>query len=135
MAADRAAAAFLAVDHQVVGLGADRGRLGVEQMQVFEQRHGERVVLGDVTIFFGVPGEKREANDPGVVERFGVVELELGRQAAAQAGKCQAGDRLGVGDDQDEVARGGLRIERGAPAELLPGRTWRSGRSGPRPRP
>ena len=114
VAADRAAAAFLAVDHQVVRLSADRGGLGVEQMQVFEQRHGERVVLGDVAIFFGIPGEKREANDPGVMERFRVVELELGRQPAAQAGECQPGDRLGVGDDQDEVAGAWPGTARGA---------------------
>ena len=88
VAADRAAAAFLAVDHQVVGLGAHLGRLGVEQGQVLEQRHRERVVLGDVAVFLGVPGEEREADDPRVVERLRVVELELGRQPARAGSKA-----------------------------------------------
>ena len=38
------------------------------------------------------------------MERFGVVQLQLGGQAGPQAGECLAGHRLGVGDDQDQVA-------------------------------
>ena len=129
VAADRAAAAFLAVDHQVIRLGPHLGRLGIEQMQVFEERHRERVVLGDEPLLLGVPGKEREPDDPRVVERFRVVQLELGRQPAPQAGKRQAGDRLGVGDDQDQVAGPGTEPRAELLLEVARRRTWRSGRS------
>ena len=51
MATNRAATAFLAVNHQVVSLGANLGRLGLQQVEVFEQRHGERMMLGDERAF------------------------------------------------------------------------------------
>ena len=128
VAADRAAAALLAVDDQVVRLGPDLGRVGVEQVQVLEQRHRERVVLGDEPLFLGVPGEEREPDDPRVMERLRVVELELGRQPGPQVRERLAGDRLGVGDDQDQVA--GLGVEPLAELRLGLGREELGGRAG-----
>ena len=83
MAADGPAAAFLAVDDQVIRLGAHLGRLGIEQMQVFEERHRERMVLGDEPLFLGIPAKEREPDNPRIVERFRVVKLELGREPRA----------------------------------------------------
>ena len=135
VAADRAAAGLLAVDHQVVRLGPDLGRVGVEQRQVLGQRHRERVVLGDVPALLGVPGEEREVDDPGVVERLRVVELQLGGQPDPQVRERLAGHGLGVGDDQDQVAGLGVEPLAELGLDLGSGRTWRSGRSTPRPRP
>ena len=81
-------------------------------------------------LLLGVPGEEREADDPRVVERLRVVELELGRQADPQARERQAGDGLGVGDDQDQVA--GLGGEPLAELGLDVAREELGGRAGQR---
>ena len=111
---DRAAAAFLAVDDQVVRLGPDLGRVGVEQGQVFGQRHRERVVLGDVPPLLGVPGQQREPDDPGVVERLRVVQLQLGRQPRPQVRQAPGWSRPGCRRRSGSGRRAWRRTARGA---------------------
>ena len=135
VAADRAAAALLAVDDQVVRLGPDLGRVGVEQGQVLEQRHRERVMLGDVAALLGVPGEEREVDDPRVVERLRVVELQLGRPAGPAGSTGPGWSRPGCRRRSGSGRRPWRRTARGARPGPAGGRTWRSGRSAPRPRP
>ena len=53
-------------------------------MEVLEQRHRERVMLGDEPPFLGVPGEQGEPDDPGVVERLGVVQPRARRPGGAR---------------------------------------------------
>ncbi len=130
MAANRAAAAFFAVDDQVVSLRPHCAGLGVEQMQVFKKRHGERVVFSEIAFFLGVPREKRKTNDPRIMERFGVVELELRRESRTQGRECEPGYRLSVRDDQDKVA--GAGAEAGEKLTLHVGDEELGGRSAQR---
>ena len=79
MDADRAAAEFDAVEHDVVVLAADLGGVGGEQGLVFDDRGGERVVGGEVALLFLVPEHQREFDDPEEV-------VLVGRQGQATAG-------------------------------------------------
>ena len=79
-------------------------------MQVFKQRHCERVVLGDVSLLLSIPGEERKPDNPRIMERLRIIQLELGGHPDPQAGKCHTADRLGIGDDQDQVAGPGFEM-------------------------
>ncbi len=109
VAADGAAGGFLAVDHQVVSLGADLGGIAVKQVQIFGHRHRERMMFGGVSPRFRVPGQERKTDDPRIMKRLGVVKLELRGQPGAQVRQGLAGHGLGVGNDQYQVTRPGIK--------------------------
>ena len=61
---DRPSADFHAVDDEVVGVGPDFSRIGVEQADVFGIRRRERVVHRVETLRLVVPFEQREIDYP-----------------------------------------------------------------------
>jgi len=60
-----AAAAFVAVDDEVVGFGAHGAGVAFELGEVIVHRRGERVVVGGPALFLAFPDERREIVDPG----------------------------------------------------------------------
>ena len=59
-----AAAQLPAVEDDVVGLGQHAARIGLEQVQIFFARRGERVIHRVPSLLVGVPVEQREVGDP-----------------------------------------------------------------------
>ena len=58
------AAEFDAVEHDVVGLGTYFSGSGIQQAEVFVQRGGEGVMLGDVAVLRGIVIEAGENGRP-----------------------------------------------------------------------
>ena len=69
---NRAAGHFVAVEHQVVGFGADFTRVGIHQAHIAVEWSGEGVMGGVPTIFALVPFQQREVENPGKFEQIGV---------------------------------------------------------------
>ena len=66
----RAAAELRAVEHDVVGAGADLAGLGEHVLHVLVHRRGEGMVDGGVASAFVVPFKERELRDPEEAEAF-----------------------------------------------------------------
>src|SRR5690349_10667777 len=64
MDTDAAASDFLPVADQIILRAARLAGISIEERQVFGQRHGEHVLRGIPALFFLVPVEFREVDDP-----------------------------------------------------------------------
>ena len=120
---DRAAAEFVAVEDDVVGLGAESvaSSPASQLLLVLGQRAGEGVVDGGPAAFLLVEGEQRELGDPEEVE---LARCLRAGSAVVGAGEADAAEDLAgglplVGGEEDQVAgfdvelgRAGLRFPR-----------------------
>src|SRR5438552_1190185 len=78
--------AFVAIDDEVVGLGAHLTWVAVEAGQILIHRCREWMMVRRPALLFFVPGEEREVEHPGdaILGLVGVVQLQGRRQVGAQ---------------------------------------------------
>ena len=103
--ADGAGAHLDAVEHQVVGLGADLAGLGLHLVQVLVHGRGEGMVHGDVAPLLLVVLQERELRDPEQVVLVLVDEVELLGQLQAQRAQGLQ-DHAGLVRDEEERVAG-----------------------------
>src|ERR1039458_3931793 len=77
MDTNRAAAEFLAVEHQVVRECASLERRGIEHRKIVGIRRGERMVHGNHALVVGAVIEEWEIDHPQKVKLVGFVETEF----------------------------------------------------------
>ena len=101
---DGAAAEFDAVEDDVVGLGADFGGVGVEQREVFVERGGEGVVLGDVAVLRGVVSKLGNSTTQRNFHWPSGIRLSCAGDLLAEFAEDAAAHGFLVGDEEEQVA-------------------------------
>ena len=102
---DGTAAQLAAVEHDVIGAGADVGLVGEDLIGVLLHGGGEGVVHGLEAALLLAPLEHGELRDPEEFEVVRIQQAQLAGGLAAQ--RAQGGEHhlvLGVGNDQYQVA-------------------------------
>ena len=104
MDTDRAAAKLRAVEHDVIGDGARRAGVALNQIEVVGIGHGEGVMHRAVAVLLLGVLKQREVGDPQELVVVRVEQTELLRAVDAQRAQRVEDDAVFVGADQDEVA-------------------------------
>ena len=102
---DAARSQLPAVEHQVVGLGPHRGRVGLEPVEVVGVGHGERVVGGHRVAGVVHAVEQREVDHPQVL--VGALGDRAAPELDPEGAEHAAGQPVLVGHHQDQVAGAG----------------------------
>src|SRR5262249_15959855 len=109
MDSDAARAKLVAVQDDVIALGAHFPRRGLELLEVFVDDSGERVLRADPLLVGFAPLKEREASDPQKlplrtidrVQRVAEIQAQL---AGYERGSFRAFDLLLGGDSDYEIA-------------------------------
>jgi len=114
-----APADLTAVDHDVVRLRTDVGRVGFQLAQVLGHRRGERMVKRIVAFLVGVPLEQREIHHPQKGKALRIVQLQVAGDPAAQRRQCLVGDGFLVGHQHQHVSVLGAEPLHQLPTEIV----------------
>ena len=84
---DAAAARFVAVADQVVGLCPHGARIAGQGLEILLDRESELVMLGIPTLLILVPAQQGEIDNPGDLQFAGIVEFQFHAEPVPQRGQ------------------------------------------------
>src|SRR6516225_9931864 len=102
MNTNASAAAFVAVNDEVIGFGANAALIGFQHGQILVTRGSEWMMVRHPSLFLLVPKERRKVDDPEDLEvrlRI-VIELERRSQVGAQVAERLVHGLLRVGHQE-----------------------------------